>query len=251
MTEQFDAGHDEPLPILIVGASGTIGLSVANILSRDKYSLGLHYCNNISIVDEFIKDHQSNGLNLAPIQSSLRTIEDCETLVTNFLKRFGGIYGLVICSGLVPMKNWIDLNEEDWSAAYYQHCILPFLLARYASRYMVDGGRIVYLSSISPKYSGSSSTLHYAAAKGALEVTMAGLARELAIRKILVNGVRSGFVMSPQQKQRGDQEIIKRISQIPLGRAGKAQEVASAIRYLLSKDAGYITGELITVAGGD
>lgn len=251
MTVQYDAEHNERLPILIVGASGVIGLSVANILSGDKYSLGLHYCNNISIVDKFIQDQQSNGVNLAPIQSNLKTIEDGEALVTNFVEKFGGIYGLVICSGLVPIKNWMDLNEEDWSEAYYQHCVLPFSLARCASTYMDNGGRVVYLSSISPKYAGSSSTLHYASAKGALEVAMTGLARELALRNILVNGVRSGFVMSPQQKQRSDEEIIKRISQIPLGRAGKAQEVASAIRYLLSKDASYITGELITVAGGD
>jgi 3-oxoacyl-[acyl-carrier protein] reductase len=114
------------------------------------------------------------------------------------------------------------------------------------------GGRIVYLSSISPKYAGSPRSIHYAAAKGALEVMMRGLAREVARSGICINGVRAGFLLTPQQTAgRSQKEIEERIRKIPVGRAGKPEEVAAAFQYLMSDAAGYITGEIITVAGGD
>ena len=113
-------------------------------------------------------------------------------------------------------------------------------------------GRIVYLSSISPKYAGSPKSLHYAAAKSALETTMRGLAKQVAPLGVRINGVRSGFVRSPQQTRgRSEQEIAARIDKIPVGREGKPEEIASAFTYLLSDAADFISGEIITVAGGD
>lgn len=251
MKIQEDPSSNQRLPILVVGASGVIGMAAADLLSRARYSIGLHYCANISVIDQFLQEHKSNVHNLVPMQSGLRTIEDGEALVANFVKKFNGIYGLVICSGNVSMKDWMELDKEDWNSVFFQHCILPFALAKYSVKHMIHGGRIIYLSSISPKYSGSTTTLHYAAAKGALEISMKGLARELAQSKILINGVRSGFIHSPQHKNRTDEQISDRLKKVPLKRAGRAVEVASAIEYLLSQNASYITGELITVAGGD
>jgi 3-oxoacyl-[acyl-carrier protein] reductase len=130
----------------------------------------------------------------------------------------------------------------------------PFTLVKQAIPYMIGngGGRIVYLSSISPKYAGSSRSIHYASAKGALEIMMRGFAREVAKYGICINGVRAGFVLTPQQTAGRDQkEIDERIGNIPVRRAGKPEEVAAAFQYLMSDEAGFVTGEIITVAGGD
>jgi NAD(P)-dependent dehydrogenase (short-subunit alcohol dehydrogenase family) len=81
---------------------------------------------------------------------------------------------------------------------------------------------------------------------------MRGLARELAPAGVCVNAVRAGFVDTPQQRSgRTPEEIAKRVAKIPAGRAGTPDEVASALVYLLSERAGFVNGELLTVAGGD
>ena len=110
----------------------------------------------------------------------------------------------------------------------------------------------MFLSSISPKYGGSDLTLHYAAAKAALETAMLGLSRQTASSGGRVNGVRAGFVQSPQhQGGRSEQEVASRIARIPIGRAVLPEEIAEAASYFLSPMAEAVTGQLLTVAGGD
>jgi 3-oxoacyl-[acyl-carrier protein] reductase len=174
--------------------------------------------------------------------------------MTDFHSHFGVIDALAICHGEVTWRDWQELAWPDWSEMFQQHCLAPYALVKQAIHYMIEngGGRIVYLSSISPKYAGSPRSIHYAAAKGALEVMMRGLAREVARSGICINGVRAGFLLTPQQTAgRSQKEIEERIRKIPVGRAGKPEEVAAAFQYLMSDAAGYITGEIITVAGGD
>ncbi len=110
----------------------------------------------------------------------------------------------------------------------------------------------MYLSSISAIFCGSDTTIYYAASYAALETSVKGLARELARSDILVNGVRAGFVDTPQQRLGRSQSVIDtRIGNIPLKRAGTTAEIGSTFRYLFSPGAAFITGEILTVAGGD
>lgn len=178
----------------------------------------------------------------------------CETFIGDFSSHYGDLGGLALCSGTVGWENWENLTERSWQEMFWQHCQAPFHLAKAATVLMRKRGRgsIVYLSSISAKYGGSPSSLHYAAAKAAAETTMHGLARIHASTGIRINGVRSGFVDTPQQRSgRTLEQIRARIEQIPMGRAGTPEDIASAFAYLFSDDSSFITGETITVAGGD
>ena len=188
------------------------------------------------------------------MQSSLDSGAACEAFVSDFCSRYGELGGLALCGGTVAWADWISLTGENWQEMFWQHCQAPFHLAKTAATQMrkMGKGSIVYLSSISAKYGGSPSSLHYAAAKAAAETAMRGLSRIHAGAGIRINSVRSGFVDTPQQRSgRTREQIGARIEQIPMGRAGTPEDVASAFAYLLSDESSFVTGEIITVAGGD
>jgi 3-oxoacyl-[acyl-carrier protein] reductase len=113
------------------------------------------------------------------------------------------------------------------------------------------GGKIINISSISVKYGGSAQTLHYGAAKSALETVTLGLSKAGAKHNILVNTVRGGFIDTPMHQKLGRTNIEKRIEMIPLKKAGKPRDVAGMVLFLASEAGDFITGETFTVAGGD
>lgn len=238
--------------ILVVGASGSIGSGVAQSLAFAGFSVGLHYCNNSTAVKDLSELLQRANCKSIVLQCDLSSIAECDGLVERFASVVDEFYGIALCAGRVPWKAWQETDETAWQSVYCEHCIIPFGLARSAQGKLSPGGRIVYLSSISAKYGGSDATIHYAASKAALETSMKGLARELAPSDILVNGVRAGFVDTPQQRLGRSQSVIDiRIGKIPLQRAGTTAEIGSAFTYLFSPGAAFITGEILTVAGGD
>lgn len=188
------------------------------------------------------------------MQSPLDSEKACEAFVGDFCSRYRGLEGLALCSGTVAWTDWASLTGKNWQEMFWQHCQAPFHLAKAAVVQMQKAGKgsIVYLSSISAKYGGSPSSLHYAAAKTAAETTMRGLSRIHAGAGIRINSVRSGFVDTPQQRSgRTPEQIKARIEQIPMGRAGTPEDIASAFAYLFSDESCFVVGETITVAGGD
>jgi len=239
---------------LIIGASGTIGAAVARGLADENVTLGLHYRSSGEAVEGLYKDLSSLGTACVCLKSELASEDACEDLVGDFYDRYGFIDGLAICHGEVGWNLWKDLTWNDWNASFRQHCLVPYSLVKKTVSFMekAGGGRIAYLSSIAPKYAGSPRSVHYAAAKGALEVMMKGVARDVSALGIALNGVRAGFVLTPQQtKGRNPEEILERIKKIPVGRGGKPEEVASVFRYLMIDAPDFLTGEVIAVAGGD
>jgi len=239
---------------LVVGASGSIGRAVSRLLARRDTSLGLHYHSNCEAVTLLKKAVEAEGALACCLQADLGSEESCKGLIDDFVRKVGQIDGLAICFGNVFWRSWHELGWEDWMDVFHQHCVAPMIMAQRAIHYMKSHnyGRIVFLSSISPKYAGSSKTLHYAAAKGAVEIGMRGLAREVALCGITVNAVRAGFVLTSQQTSgRNEQELEERINKIPMGRGGTPDEIAEAFCFLMSDNASYVTGDIITVAGGD
>lgn len=239
---------------LVVGASGTIGSAVARRLAAPGVVIGLHYCRNRAAVDTLQATLERAGARGVCVRSLLDSEESCFRLSNQVATDLGKPDGVALCAGRVPWHAWQDLSACDWQDALFEHCVAPFTLARLAVTAMQGSGpgRIVYLSSIAAKYGGSPRTLHYAAAKAALEAAMHGLSRDVARSGVQINGVRAGFVPSPQQQAgRSPEDIAARLQRIPMGRAGKPEEVAATIAFLMSAEAGFITGEVMTVAGGD
>lgn len=240
--------------ILVVGASGAIGSALVRQLAHADVRIGLHYCHNFEKARKLKEEIATVGCEGVLLQSSLDSGQACTDFVEAAVKEFDTLHMLALCGGKIDWTPWQQLDELKWQQTFFQHCVAPLTILQKSlpSMLAAHGGRIAYLSSISPKYGGSVKTLHYAAAKAALETAMYGLSRQLCKDGIRINGVRAGFVDTPLQHEgRSADELANRIAKIPLGRAGLPEEIASAIAFLLTEKASFIHGEIITVAGGD
>ena len=176
-------------------------------------------------------------------------------LIHNFIESFGGIDVLVNnAGGILGFKDFLELDETSWNETHRLNTQAPFFLAQQTFARMKEygGGKIINISSIAAKYGGSSKSLHYGAAKAALEAVTIGLARAGAPHNILVNAVQGGHIDTPlQQRFAGEKDLKARIELIPLKRPGKPEDIAGAVVYLASTAGDFITGEIMTVAGGD
>lgn len=240
--------------VLVTGASTGIGASIAELFSSYGAIVGIHYRQSeeeASAVLNSINDRGGEAMLFKGdlLENSIRT-----TLIHSFIDAFGGIEVLVNnAGGIYGYRHFLELDEESWNDTFTLNVTAPFFLAKEAFSYMKNhgGGKIINISSISAKYGGSPQSLHYGAAKAALDAVTVGLARAGASYNILVNSIRGGFVDTQFHKKIGRGNFEERIKLIPLKRAGKPLDIARLALFLASEAGDYITGEIFAVAGGD
>ena len=239
--------------ILITGASGGIGSCMALLFAEYGATVGIHYNvgeNESTILVDKIK---KMGVDGAAFQADL-TKESSKSIIPSFISHFGGLDVLINNAGAaIGPKDILDMDEDSWDKTFWLNTRAPFFLAQNAFKHMKEngGGKIINISSISVKYGGSSQTLHYGAAKSALETIALGLSKAGAKHNILVNTVRGGYIDTPMHQKMGRENPKERIEMIPLKRAGKPQDMAGIVLFLTSEAGNFITGETFTVAGGD
>ena len=241
--------------VLVTGASGGIGRSMSHLFAKSGATLGIHYNENRDDAESLAFDiNNSAGGEAICFQADLLS-SDMASLVDNFVDRAGGIDILINNAGAIfGFTEFLELDEASWRDTQKLNLEAPFFLAQKAFIHMKKegGGKIINIGSIAAKYGGSSRSLHYGAAKAALESVTIGLARAGAQHNILVNMVRGGFIDTPfHKKLSSSKNIEERINLIPLKRAGKPEDVARMVLYLASESGDFITGEILTVAGGD
>ena len=146
------------------------------------------------------------------------------------------------------------MSLERWEHIFATNVTGSFLCAREAVRRMTKNkvsGAIVNVSSMASKFGAPFEYVDYAATKGAIDVMTIGMARELAAENIRVNAVRPGVIYTEIHASGGEPNRPDRMKDvIPMKRAGKAEEVAQAILWLLSDESSYVTGSIIDVSGG-
>ena len=185
------------------------------------------------------------------LELDVANVESVQKFFAEALERLGGLDILVANAGITRDKLVMALKDEDWDDVLGTNLRGAFLCAREAIRPMIRnrGGRIIGVSSVIG-LTGNPGQGNYAASKAGLIGLMKSLAQEVASRNITVNAVAPGMIetdMSANLPEKAREAIASRI---PAGRAGSAQEVASAVMFLASDDASYITGEVLRVDGG-
>jgi len=170
---------------------------------------------------------------------------------------FGPLDGVVVNAGIVaPSMPLAEMTEERLRRIFEVNVLGAFLCAREAARRLSrsrggHGGAIVLVSSVAARLGSPNEYVDYAASKAALDTLCVGLAKELAGDGVRVNAVRPGIVDTEIHASGGQPDRTERlVPQIPLGRAGRPEEVAEAIVWLLSDAASYTTGAVLDVSGG-
>ncbi len=236
---------------LVTGASRGIGREIALTLSRLGAAVIINYNGAKERAEEVAALIEENGGRALAVQANIAAAEDVEKLFKEALTVFGRIDILVNNAGITRDNLILKMSEEEFDAVLDTNLKGAFFCMKYAAKLMLKqkGGRIINISSISGIV-GNPGQANYCAAKAGLIGMTKSLARELGSRGITVNAVAPGFIETDMTKGLSEQVREGMLSQIPLKRAGSAEDIAQAVAFLASDHASYITGQTLQVNGG-
>lgn len=236
---------------IVTGGSRGIGRDVAVRLAKDGMNLVINYRGNSAAAEETERLCRELGAEVLLVQGDVSRAEDCEKLAAQAKEAFGRVDVLVNNAGITRDGLLARMTEEDFRAVLDVNLVGPWNMMKAVNRIMMKQryGRIVNLSSVTGLM-GNMGQTNYAAAKAGILGMTKSYAREVASRGITVNAVAPGFIDTDMTEAMPEGAKDKIITGIPMGRTGKPEDVAEAVAFLASEQAGYITGEVLRVDGG-
>lgn len=236
---------------IVTGGSRGIGRAVAVRLAKDGMNLVINYRGNSAAAEETERMCRELGAEVLLVQGDVSRAEDCEKLAAQAKEAFGRVDVLVNNAGITRDGLLARMTEEEFRAVLDVNLVGPWNMMKAVNRIMMKQryGRIVNLSSVTGLM-GNMGQTNYAAAKSGILGMTKSYAREVASRGITVNAVAPGFIDTDMTEAMPEGAKDKIITGIPMGRTGKPEDVAEAVAFLASEQAGYITGEVLRVDGG-
>jgi NAD(P)-dependent dehydrogenase (short-subunit alcohol dehydrogenase family) len=239
---------------IVTGASSGIGHATALALANCGAVVAVNFHRNEIGAELLRKQIVSDGGRAITIQANVTATADVEALVRRTTEELGPVDILVNNAGsLIERLRILELSEDRWDQVIDLNLKSAFLCCKAVAPSMIERrtGAIINLSSIAGRNGGALGSIHYSTAKGGVITFTKGLAKELAPFGIRVNAVSPGVIDTPYHEQFSTSEMMKGyVNAIPLGRVGKAEEVAKVIAFLASDAASYLAGETIEVNGG-
>lgn len=225
--------------VLVTGGNRGIGLSIA----RKFEELG------DAVVVTSRSGEPISGLNV--VQCDVTSTASVDAAFAEIEEKFGSVEVAVANAGITKDKLLVRMADEDIEDVLNTNLVGAIRVARRATRAMTQArsGRIIFVSSV-VALMGSAGQVNYAASKSGLVGAARSLAREIGSRGVTINVVAPGFIDTDMTAELSDERKAQIVSNIPLTRYGSASEVASAVAFLASSDAAYITGAVIPVDGG-
>jgi len=242
---------------LITGGSRGIGAATALAAAQAGYTVAVNYASNSLAADEVVRRIRAQGGNAIAVQADVADEAQVMAMFDKVDAKLGRISALVNSAGVVDQACRVaDMRLERLRRMLDTNVLGSMLCAREAvrrmsTRYGGEGGSIVNLSSVAATLGSPGQYVDYAASKGAIDSFTLGLAREVAAEGVRVNAVRPGIIDTEIHASGGQPDRAERLGPaVPMQRAGRADEVAASIVWLLSPQASYTTGALLDVAGG-
>lgn len=234
----------------VTGAAQGIGKTISELLSAEG---AIVYGGDVN--EEALKkteaDFSQKGLTFKPLVINVSDSKSCEERVKQIVEKEGRLEFLVNNAGITRDTLLIRMKEEDWDLVLDINLKGAFLLTKLAAKTMMGQrfGRIVNISSVVGLI-GNAGQANYCASKAGLIGLTKVVARELASRGVTCNAVAPGYIRTPMTEALDEKQKEALKSLIPLARLGTADDIANAVAFLLSDDASYVTGHVLSVNGG-
>jgi 3-oxoacyl-[acyl-carrier protein] reductase len=235
--------------VLVTGASKGIGRAIARRLARDGFHIVVHYGADRAGAEATLADIAAAGGGGRVLGFDIADRPGCAAAIAADIEANAAYYGIVLNAGIARDNAFPAMAGEDWDAVLrtnldgFYNVLHPAVMPMVSAR---RGGRIVTLSSLSG-IAGNRGQTNYSAAKAGIIGATKSLAIELAKRNITVNCVAPGLI---ETAMTADVPLEEALKMVPMRRAGKPDEVAAAVSFLCSDDAGYVTRQVISVNGG-
>ena len=234
---------------LVTGGIRGIGLAICERLMNRGVHVAAGYSSNRDAAEQFAGKYADHGVSIH--QGNIGSNEDCVRVIGEVLDRHGQLDILVNNAGITVDKTVRKMSPQDWDRVIHVNLSGAFYLSQAILQHMLDrgSGRIINISSIIGE-SGNIGQANYAAAKAGLFGLTMSLAQETARKGITVNSVAPGYISTEMVAAVPKEAMDRVIAKIPVGRLGEPDEVARVVEFLADPDAGFITGQIYSVNGG-
>lgn len=233
--------------VLVTGASGGIGQAVALKLASLGFNLYLHFNRNETSIKDLLNQLEPFGGDYTPIQANLEEPDGYKKICSQIFS----LDAIVHCSGNTHYGLLVDVKQEDIESLMRVHVMNPLMITKELLPKLIQkrSGNVILISSIWGQ-TGAACEVVYSTAKGAQISFVKALSKEVALNGVRVNAIAPGAVETPMMSQfsEEDKQLIE--YEIPMGRLGVPEEIANGVKFLLSDESSYITGQVLSINGG-
>lgn len=245
-------------PVVIVTGGGRgIGAATAILFAREGYNVCISYVSDADAANEIVKACEGFGAKTIAVRSDVANRQDVAALFTTCDRALGSPQCLINNAGVIGQSTRIaGLSEEALERTFKTNVFGLLYCMQEAARHMSTtnggvGGTIINISSVAAVLGSPGEYVHYAASKGAVETISIGAGKELAPEGIRVNAIRVGTTNTSIHSMNGNPDRPAKIAAMtPMGRIAEPEDIAQTALWLASDKSGFVTGTVITVAGG-
>ena len=236
---------------IVSGGTRGIGRAIVLELAREGINISVSFLKNQDLAIQLEKEIKNLGVKIKAFQADIKDYESVSQWVKQTKEYFGGLEILINNAGIINDKALIFMQEQDWKSVIDTNLGGVFNLTQAViTGFMKQkSGHIINIASVSGMI-GLARQTNYSASKAGIIGFTKALAKEVAGHNIRVNAVAPGFIETDMLKNLKEAQLSALLERIPKGRFGKPEEVAQAVKFLISESAQYITGQTIVVDGG-
>ena len=236
---------------LVTGASRGIGRQIALTLAAAHAFVIVNYNGSREKADAVVAEIKAAGGDAVSYQCNVSDFDECQNMITALIKEYKHIDILVNNAGITRDGLMARMSEEQYDMVVAVNQKSVFNMSKFVGSVMMrqKSGKIINLASVAGLY-GNPGQINYSATKAAIVGMTKTVAKELGSRGVTCNAVAPGFIKTPMTDKLTDAQKQAMINQIAMKRYGEVDEIAGVVSFLASKDASYVTGQVIEISGG-